>query len=450
MISDVPFQLVIERTDHDKQAEYLSCTKMLRFVPGRRRVYEALWNDKKVIAKVFSHTLSAKRHLRREWKGLTNLARKKLNAPEPLFFGRTDDGQWVVVAEKISGSSTALEIYQKLYDSTKKLDLLILVGRELAKQHIEGVMQKDLHLGNFLVQGNEIFLLDAGQIRFYRSELDRKKSITQLAMLAAWLSNDRKKDINELCKQYYKARTWNFKESDLTVFWKCLAACRKKAVRKGLKKSLRTSKRFIKIRRGQYIGVFDKCFCSNAEPFVFIEHIDALMDGGRILKNGNTCYVSHLRWNDRDVVIKKYNHKGIIHSLRHTIKKSRARRCWLNGHRLGMYNIATPKPLAYFEQRRGFLIWNSYLVTEYIEGLSLYHYLRDENVPPEKRKTAVQQFKNLLDEMAGYRISHGDLKHTNILITENGPVLTDLDSMQFHKYNITFRTRRDKDLLRLE
>jgi len=448
MISNVPFQLVIKRSEPDKHAESLSCTKLLRFVPGRRSVYEASWNHKDVILKLFSHTLSAKRHLRREWKGLTNLASRKLNTPEPLFFGQTDDGHWVVVTEKISGSTTALEIYQNLNNPVEKLDLLILIGRELAKQHIEGVMQKDLHLGNFLVQGNEIFLLDAGQIRFYSHELDRNKSIAQLAMLAAWLSDDRKADINELCKQYYEVRGWNFDQSNLTVFWKSLAACRKSAARKSLKKILRTSKRFIKVRAGQYIGVFNKDFCRDARPSDLIGRVDVLMNKGKVLKNGNTCYLCRLTWNGRDIVIKRYNHKGVIHSLRHTIKKSRARRCWLNGHRLALYNISTPKPLAFFEQRRGCLIWKSYFVTEFIEGPSLYHYMRDESISPEKRKTAVQEVKKLLDRMAKYRVTHGDLKHTNILITENGPVLTDLDSMKFHKFNITFRTGRDRDILR--
>jgi tRNA A-37 threonylcarbamoyl transferase component Bud32 len=449
MISDVPFQLVIKRNEPHKQSEHLSCTKLLRFVPGRRKVYEALWNDKEVIVKVFTHTLSAKRHLRREWKGLNNLATRKLNAPKPLFFGKTDNGQWVVVAEKISASLTALEIYQKLHDSREKLELLTLIGRELAKQHIEGVMQKDLHLGNFLVQGNDVFLLDAGQIWFYSHHLGRNKSIAQLAMLAAWLSDDCKEDIKKLCKQYYKVRGWNFEGADQTIFWKYLTACRKRAVRKGLKKSLRTSKRFIKVDTGQYVGVFDRSFCQDAEPLDFIERIDALMNNGKILKNGNTCYVSRLTWNGRDVVVKRYNHKGIIHSLRHTIKRSRARRCWLNGHRLGMYNIATSKPLAFFEQHRSFLIWKSYLVTEYVDGLSLYNYLREENIPREKSKTAVQQVRNLIGGMAKYKITHGDLKHTNILITENGPALTDLDSMKFHKFNWIYRARRNKDLSRL-
>lgn len=450
MINDVPFRLIIKHTFPNNQTESLLCTELLRFVPGRRRVYEALWNGKNVILKVFSHKLSGKRHLRREWKGLTNLIRRKLNAPKPLFYGQTEDGQWVTAAEKITGSSTALEAFQILHDPAEQLNLLVLMAKELAKQHIKGVMQKDLHLENFLLRDNEVFLLDAGQIRFYRCELGRKNSLSQLAMLAAWLPDNRNEDINRLCKQYYQIRNWNFEEPDQTKFWKQLAACRRKAVRKGLRKSLRTSKRFIKVRGEKYNGVFDRSFCRDAEPFDFIERIDELMNDGRTLKNGNTCYVSHLTWNGEDVVVKNYKHKSIIHSLRHTIKKSRARQCWLNGHRLGMLNIATPKPLAYFEQRRGFLMWKSYLVTEYIKGMSLHYYMRDENISRQKRKAAVQGTKNLLDELARYRITHGDLKHTNILITEDGPVLTDLDSMQFHICNFMFRTRRVKDILRFE
>jgi len=67
--------------------------------------------------------------------------------------------------------------------------------------------------------------------------------------------------------------------------------------------------------------VFNRAFCQEAKPFDFIEKIDALMDKGQIFKNGDTSYVSRLTWNDKDVVVKRYNHRGFIHSLRHTIKR---------------------------------------------------------------------------------------------------------------------------------
>ena len=60
----------------------------------------------------------------------------------------------------------------------------------------------------------------------------------------------------------------------------------------------------------------------------------------------------------------------------------------------------------------------------------------------------VQQIKDLFDKLGKYRITHGDLKHLNILITDNGPVLTDLDGMKVHKCNWIYKLRRARDLQR--
>lgn len=174
------------------------------------------------------------------------------------------------------------------------------------------------------------------------------------------------------------------------------------------------------------------------------------MDKGKILKNGNTCYVSRLMWNNKDVVVKRYNHKGFFHSLRHTIKKSRARHGWLHAHRLNMLQIPTPKPLAYIEQRKYKLVWKSYLVTEYAEGQKLYDFLRDSKTSKENHSRVIRQIGELLDKLGKYRITHGDLKQTNILITNNGPMITDLDSMKVHRWNLMYKIRKAKDIVRFE
>jgi hypothetical protein len=114
---------------------------------------------------------------------------------------------------------------------------------------------------------------------------------------------------------------------------------KKRKVSRELRKCLRKNARYLRIKTGRHVAVFDRAFCQEARSFDFIEQIDALMDKGQILKNGDTSYVSRLTWNDEDVVVKRYNHRGFIHSLRHTIKRSRARRSWLHGHRLGVLNI---------------------------------------------------------------------------------------------------------------
>ncbi|MHC4571364.1 MAG: lipopolysaccharide kinase InaA family protein [Planctomycetota bacterium] len=447
-MAEFPFQLLIKNTSSDNKEESLTCSALLRAIPGRREVYDALWNGRGVIVKVFSHKISAKRHLKREWRGLSLLQRRGLNSPEPLFTGRTEDGRWAVVVEKVADLSTVLDILNEIADKTQKLELLVLVCKEVAKQHSKGVLQKDLHFGNFLLGGDKVFALDVGQMQFFSRQISRKRSISQLASLVCYLAASDTESIAKLCREYFKARGWRFRKSDEALLQRQVTAHRKKGVRRGLKKCLRTSKRHLRIKSGGYLAVFDMDFCQGAEPLDFIEQIDGLMDRGRILKKGNTCYVSRVMWNDRDVVVKRYNHKGFIHSLRHTIKKSRAHRGWLHGHRLGMLSIATPKPLAYIEQRRGMLVWKSYLVTEYVEGQKLYDFLRDGNVTEQQRSARIEQVGELLDKLGRNRIAHGDLKHSNILLAENGAILTDLDGVKVYRWNWMFKVKRRKDLER--
>ncbi len=425
------------------------CTSLLRSIKGRRQVYDALWGERRVIVKVFLHIIRSRRHLNREWQGLINLKKRGLRAPEPLFYGRTEDNQWAVVMEKISNSITAIDLFNQAKNNTEKLDLLLKICRELAKQHSKGILQNDLHLGNFLLANHKIYAIDPGQMRFLSSELTRDESIRQLAMLLSGFSNSDGQLIDILSREYFRIRNWNFQKPDEKQLAKQMILQTKTTIRRALKKRLRTSKSSVQIKTDNFISVFDRDFCNGYEPLDLIEQIDALMDQGRILKNGNTCYVSRLAWKERDIVIKRYNHKGFIHSLRHTIKGSRARRAWLQAHRLDMLKIATPKPLAYIEKRKAGLIWTSYLITEYVNGQEFCYFLEDQNISEQDRSQTTQQVMDLLDNIGRYKISHGDLKHSNILITQKGPTITDLDAMKVHRWNWTYKARRIKDLERL-
>ena len=304
---EFPFQLVINRTYPWKRTERLICTALLRAIPGRREVYDASWNEKSVIAKVFSHKISARRHLKREWQGLKRLASHGLSAPAPLFYGQTEDGQWAIVVQKIADSSTILDIFLKTADPNKKLNLIVSICKEMVKQHTKGILQKDLHLGNFLLGNDKIFALDAGQMCFLRRETDRKSSISQLAMLAFYLPTGNKQLTEKLCEEYFKARNWCYGKADQILFQKQLSMHKSRMLRKGLKKSMRTSRRHLRLKTNGYFAMFDKTFCQETSPLDFIKKIDKLMDEGQILKNGNTCYVSRLIWNSKDVIVKRYN-----------------------------------------------------------------------------------------------------------------------------------------------
>ena len=448
-MAEVPFELRIKNTSSERGEETLVCTALIRAVPGKRQIYDAVWNDRPVIIKIFSHPISAKRHLNKEVKGLIQLQKRQLNSARLLFYGKVEDERWAVVIEKIVHSRTALDVYETA-DKHQKMVLVMHVCRELAQQHRKGVIQKDLHLENFLQAEDRIYTLDPGQIRFYPHEVPRRKSLSQLGLLTCYVPAGGAFSTETLCKEYFHIRGWDFEPSDKRRVERLSTFEYNKLIRRGLKKCLRTSKRIRRIKNDGWLAVFDRNFGDESHAIDFISQIDDLMDTGQILKNGNTCYVSRLTWAGTDVVVKRYNHKNLIHSLRHTLKRSRARRGWLSTHNFGMRGIPTPKPLAYLERRKGCLIWTSYLVTQYTEGPSLYHFLRDENLAPERHEKMKQKVMDLLDQLEKHGITHGDLKHTNILITKEGPTLTDLDSARFHKCRWMYRIRSAKDRKRFE
>ncbi len=338
-----------------------------------------------------------------------------------------------------------------------KRELIRALGRTIGRMHAKAIFHGDLRLGNVLARQKNnrwrFFFLDNERTkRFRRLPFQLQlKNLVQVNMIPRHMITNT--DRMRFFKEYW-AENRSIKKQKTALIKKVLRKTnlrlsKKRKVSRELRKCLRNNARYLRFKTDRYVAVFDRAFCRDAESLDFIEQIDSLMDKGQILKNGDTSYVSRLTWNDKDVVVKRYNYRGFIHSLRHTIKRSRARRGWLHGHRLVMLNIATPKPLAYIEQYRGKLIWQPYLITEYVKGQNFYYFLRDDKTNDQRRSNAIQQVKDLLDKLGKYRITHGDLKHSNILITENGLVLTDLDGLKAHRWTWLFKIKRAKDLTRI-
>jgi tRNA A-37 threonylcarbamoyl transferase component Bud32 len=445
-MTEFPFSVTINPTPADSHAETIACAGLLRGLGRKRQVFDAMWADKPVILKVFADRFKAKRHMKRDWRGLKLLEERGLNSPRVLLKGRVRQWGWAVVTEKLYDAVNVREVWDATTNVGKKQELLCLVSRELARQHGKGVLQKDLHLGNFLVQEDKVLAVDPAEMRFLPHELKKADAIRQLALLLSILPDEEASVITNVCQEYAQARSWAFGASDLAAIRNKRLKYRKAGIKSGLRKCLRVNRRYQRIRKRGYYGVAARPFLQKVDIDKFVREIDDLMQSGQILKNGNTCFVSRISVGGKEVVVKRYNHKGIIHSLRHTIKRSRARRSWLHAHRLEMLGIATPKPLAYIEERRGLLVWKSYILTEHVEGQKFCDLVEERNVTEGERSTAIDQVREMLERLAKYRITHGDLKHSNILVTDKGPVLTDVDGMKVHRLSHTCRLRYKRDL----
>jgi tRNA A-37 threonylcarbamoyl transferase component Bud32 len=206
--------------------------------------------------------------------------------------------------------------------------------------------------------------------------------------------------------------------------------------------------RTVRLEIAGYEGVFDRRFADQQLLPEFVRGLDALMQQGQVLKDDGASFVSRVGWNGHDTVIKRYNHRSLWHSLRHTIKGSRARRNWLSARYLLALKITTPEPLGYVSQYRGLLLWQSYFVTRFVPGPRVDKILRDETIVPAQKQRVSDLVLELLRRMAEHGVSHGDMKHTNILYDGTDVVLTDLDAMRIGGAGWLQRHRYRRDLAR--
>ncbi|HOD28862.1 MAG TPA: lipopolysaccharide kinase InaA family protein [Syntrophales bacterium] len=441
--------LLLRRVFPHHSDETIRCIRLLRSVPGRREVFDARWNDRPVVVKIFFHPCQARRHLQREWRGLKAVAARGLTSQKPLFYGRADAGRWALVVEKIVDSRPAADVFAALPEGPERVELLKNVCRELAAYHDRGVLQRDMHLGNFLLRGDRAFMLDSAQMTFRSRPVTRKEGISQVALLGGILQDDDEDSLRSLCRAYLEARGYRPSDADEAAMLSLHGRYRKTAVLRGLKKTLRTSKRYQRVEGQAYRAVYERAFFEDADLRPWLERLTVPAGAGESATLGKSPSVSTLEWNAKKVVVRRYRERGRIRAILPTFETSRAKRAWVNGHLLRMLGIGTPRPICCVEFYRGCFVRESLLILECIEGETLAETLQEPDLPPLRREALLQQVRQRVRRLHEHRIAHGDLKQDHILVSAQGPVLTDLDRMKVCAWDFLFKIRRDRDLRRL-
>jgi tRNA A-37 threonylcarbamoyl transferase component Bud32 len=176
---------------------------------------------------------------------------------------------------------------------------------------------------------------------------------------------------------------------------------------------------------------------------------DATFPGrDQALKNGNTCTVWAAMAGAQPLVIKRYNVKNLWHGIKLSTRRGRAFISWENAHRLLFYGIATPCPVALLKERRGALQPVAYFIMEQVEGVAAHEWFPDPKVPWEQKQRMAERIARLFGQLKEQRISHGDMKASNILLVADEPMLIDLDAMRQHSWGSEFRKARARDMRR--
>lgn len=410
----------------------LTVERWLRVLPGKRFTGAGRWNGQAVLAKLFVAARGAERHWRRECQGAERLQAAGLPTPAPLAAGAlAGGGHYVLYAylENARGPDAAAAAE------------LARVCAQLGRLHAAGLLQEDAHLGNFLLRGDEVFVIDGDAVRPLRDARDGEENLALLLaqlppqtatdgrgpLLAAYRAGNPAADVDEarLAAAVERARAARLAD----YLGKCLRDCSLFRVEK-------TATRFVAMARDEA----DFLAPIVADP-------DRWLAAGTPLKLGRTSTLARVEHAGRMLVIKRYNIKGPGHALSRCWRPSRAWHSWVAGQRLRFLGIATPRPLALIERRLGPLRGKAWLITEYCPGENLADRLarhHDDSDSAEELNAVIR----LLKQLASARISHGDMKATNLLWAAGQVKIIDLDATRQHGNDTSFRKAWSRDRAR--
>ncbi|MEX6501448.1 lipopolysaccharide kinase InaA family protein [Pseudomonas zhanjiangensis] len=432
----------------------LTLLRLLRVLPGQRYVGVAQWRGRRVLAKLLVGGKSA-RHFARELSGARLLAEQGLSTPALLADGlREGEGGWLLFefleeAQSL-GDLWRRVAHQPLLSGAQQAVLGEALGA-IARLHAQGLWQEDLHLDNLLRCEDQLFVIDGGGVRAQRpgQALAREQALENLGVFFAQLPIELEPYIEELLVHYLLVNGEH--ALPLEALLEQVGKVRRWRVRDYLKKVARDCSLFS-ARIGAFgLRVIRREAMAPLQPW--LDELDGRIEAGHLYKTGGAATVARVELDGRPLVVKRYNIKNVAHWLKRFWRPSRAWHSWVEGNRLDILGIATPRPLAVLERRWCWLRGRAYLITEYCGGQDIIArfqpYLAEERPqsPPEADLLALDRlFAALLRE----RISHGDFKGHNLFWDEQRQSwsLIDLDAMQQHHSMRSFARAYARDRAR--
>ncbi len=443
-----PFGL---RLSAPEAGELLNCTAVLRHLPGKRLVCMASRpNGETVVLKLYLAPRQAGRHHKREREGIGAIEKAGIPTPALLPPMTLDDGRTPLVATAAIEGARSLAACWPDWDARQRRFHLLACVRLIARLHAAGCIQEDIHPGNFLISGTDVFMIDGDAVRTLGSRpfKDKPHHLVNLAAFLVQFDPEREHWTHAALQAYESQRGWPAQAERFRTLKRLMRRCRYKRMRKRAAKVSRTC---TDIRTQQSWRRYTACERAWYTPAMhpLLEDPDRFMEKGHILKDGNSATVAQIRYRDQTLVIKRYNIKNLWHRLRRCLRPSRGRIAWRNAHMLRLIGIETPAPRALIEERWGPFRARAFLICAHQPGMNLAQYWQHDWDAGDVRMDALPLLTALVEQLHSARITHGDLKATNLIVEDGKIVLMDLDGLRICRREPSFRRHHRKDCARL-
>lgn len=128
---------------------------------------------------------------------------------------------------------------------------------------------------------------------------------------------------------------------------------------------------------------------------------------------------------------KFHSNETLKEMLFNTYNQKSAKRNWQYAHFLLNHQIITPEPLAFLQWKKFSLNYQSWYICRFEEGLTCEEYFLNATSFTPSMKNTISSIVELFIAMGECQVSHGNFKASNLIISQDGPCLIDLDTMSY-------------------
>jgi len=288
--------------------------------------------------------------------------------------------------------------------------------RCLARHHQQGIIQDDLHMGNFLLKDKNIYSLDGDHVHSFRSPITKSRSLTNLSKLLSNFFPLIETRILENYQVYCSARGWIPTEKGTRKLIRKATGMRKRRLAKNVRKMYRSGSSFSVFKTSGYYSIRNRGVWNDRFKIIsdHPEPIIAQTRGEQM--DGFNKY--HLSIDDVPVTLYSARAFGFFWLRRFGVVS----RLWRNALRLNRLEIHTPRPIAIIEKRKRPMIWHAFLIVESWKGVVAQSFFLSDSVPERDKHIVAERIANAFFVMQQTGIAIRGVCSTNIIISDLKPV----------------------------
>jgi tRNA A-37 threonylcarbamoyl transferase component Bud32 len=360
---------------------------------------------------------------RKEWFIAFQLRKRNLNIPQPLGWMEKVDRGFVKESYYLSeaiGSGVSLIDHLGILKESLWMDEL---AKTVKKIHNAGLLHKDLHAGNFLSDGQSLFVTD-----LHRSKIVPALSLNQRLWNLSQLLHSLRPILKEadhlrFIEKYFDENPFHLQKKGalLQKIHSLMDRLQKRQWKSRTKRCLRKSTEFSMLKEKGTHYYHRRDFPLDRLGKVIGEHLRIAAERpSALVKQSPEVLISILNDGRNRICVKQVRYPHFLNSFKEHFRRSKGLKAWVAGNGLITRGIPTLKPMALMESRNWLGLRESFFLIEAPEtNQELDRFILRGFESLKEKVLFVKAFAQWLAHFHKMGLYHRDMKTCNILVSKN-------------------------------